>query len=153
MLLNIWLELTCSALRLHPIVPRNEREALQDTVLPLGGGKDGLSPVFVPKGTIVGYNLYSMHRREDFYGPDAEEFRPERWEDGKLMPRWAYLPFNGGPRICIGQQYALTEVSYVVVRMSQEFRSLDTQDASPWEESLALTLCPRNGTKVCLTPA
>ncbi|KAF9880164.1 n-alkane-inducible cytochrome P450 [Colletotrichum karsti] len=141
------------SLRLHPVVPRNERKAIRDTVLPTGGGKDGLSPVFVPEGTIVAYNLYAMHRRTDFYGPDAEEFRPERWEDERLRPRWGYLPFNGGPRICVGQRYALTEVGYVVVRMAQEFRSLESRDPGPWEESLALTLCSRNGTKVCLTPA
>ncbi|KAF7114779.1 hypothetical protein CNMCM5793_000318 [Aspergillus hiratsukae] len=140
------------SLRLHPVVPRNERQAVRDTVLPIGGGKDGLSPVFVPKGTIVSYNVYAMQRRADIYGPDAEEFRPERWEDGKLQPRWGYLPFNGGPRICIGQRYALTEVSYVVVRMAQEFRVLESRDPGPWEESLALTLCSRNGTKVCLIP-
>ncbi|RDW86908.1 N-alkane-inducible cytochrome P450 [Aspergillus mulundensis] len=141
------------SLRLHPVVPRNQREALVDTVLPLGGGKDGLSPVFVPKGTMVCYNVYVMHRRVDFYGPDAEEFRPERWMDGKLQPRWGYLPFNGGPRICIGQRYALTEVSYVLVRMAQKFRILQSMDPGPWEEALALTLCSRNGARVCLTPA
>ena len=94
-----------------------------------------------------------MHRRTDFYGLDAEEFRPERWEDGQLKPRWEYLPFNGGPRICIGQQYALAEVGYVTVRMAQEFRTLKSQDPGPWEESLNLTLCSRNGTRVSLTPA
>lgn len=99
------------------------------------------------------YNLYAMHRRTDFYGSDAEEFRPERWEDGSLQPRWEYLPFNGGPRICIGQQYALTEVGYVIVRMAQEFRVLESRDAGAWEESLTLTLCSRNGTKVSLIPA
>ncbi|KAJ9610029.1 hypothetical protein H2200_006359 [Cladophialophora chaetospira] len=140
------------SLRLHPVVPRNEREALRDTVLPLGGGKDGLSSLFVPKGTRVCYNVYAMHRRKDIYGPDAGIFRPERWETGRLRPRWEYLPFNGGPRICLGQQYALTEVAYVVVRMAQEFQTLESQDPGPWEESLALTLCSRNGTKVCLTP-
>jgi cytochrome P450 len=127
--------------------------ALRDTVLPLGGGKDGLSPVFVPKGTQVVYNLYAMHRRTDFYGLDAEEFRPERWGDNTLRPGWGYLPFNGGPRICIGQRYALTEVSYVLVRMVQAFRVLESRDSGPWEESLTLTLSSRNGTKVCLTPA
>ncbi|KAL6231345.1 hypothetical protein BDW75DRAFT_243987 [Aspergillus navahoensis] len=140
------------SLRLHPVVPRNEREAIRDTILPLGGGKDSLSHVFVPKGTFVAYNVYAMHRRADLYGPDAEEFRPERWEDGTIQPRWGYLPFNGGPRICIGQHYALTEVSYVLVRMVQEFRRLESRDSGPWEESLALTLCSRNGTKVGLVP-
>ncbi|KAL4931038.1 cytochrome P450 [Aspergillus undulatus] len=140
------------SLRLHPVVPRNERRAIRDTVLPLDGGKDGLAPVFVPKGTLIAYNIYAMHRRADLYGPDAEEFRPERWEDGMLQPRWGYLPFNGGSRICIGQRYALTEVSYVLVRMVQEFRALESRDPGPLEESLALTLFSRNGAKVGLIP-
>jgi cytochrome P450 len=109
-----------------------------------------LSPVFVPEGTLVCYNVYAMHRRADFYGPDAEEFHPERWEDGKLLPRWEYLPFNGGPRICIGQRYALTEVSYVLVRLVQNFSRLESRDPGPWEESLTLTVCSKNGAKVGL---
>ena len=43
-----------------------------------------------------------MHRRKDYYGEDADEFKPERWE--KLRPGWEYLPFNGGPRICLGRE-------------------------------------------------
>lgn len=127
--------------------------AVRDTVLPFGGGKDGLSPVLVPKGTLVCYNIFAMHRRKDLYGQDSEEFRPERWEDGSLQPRWGFLPFNGGPRICIGQRYALTEVGYVLVRMAQEFRTLESRNPGPWKESLTLTLCSWEGAKVCLTPA
>ncbi|KAH8651312.1 n-alkane-inducible cytochrome P450 [Xylariales sp. PMI_506] len=141
------------SLRLHPVVPINTREALRDTVLPVGGGKDGTSPVFVAKGTQVVCNLYAMHRRDDIYGKDADEFRPERWESGELQPGWGYLPFNGGPRICVGQQYALTEAAYVTLRLAQEFQTLESRDPGPWEESLTLTLSSRNGTKVCLTPA
>lgn len=92
-----------------------------------------------------------MHRRKDFYGLDADEFRPERWEDGKLHSPWQYLPFNGGPRVCIGQQYALTEVAYVTARMAQAFSTLASRDSGPWEEQLGLSLSSRNGTKVCLT--
>lgn len=131
----------------------NSRKAVKDTFLPLGGGPDGTSPVFVPKGTRMVYSTYAMHRRTDLYGPDADEFRPERWETGKLLPRWEYLPFNGGPRVCLGQQYALTEASYVIVRIAQEFSGLESRDPGPWEEKLTLTLCSRNGTKVCLKPA
>ncbi|KAF7596528.1 hypothetical protein BBP40_001401 [Aspergillus hancockii] len=116
--------------------------------LPVGGGPDGNAPVFVPKGCIVAYSVYSMHRREDFYGPDANEYRPERWAD--LRPGWEYLPFNGGPRICVGQQYALTEAGYVTVRLAQQFSVLESRDPGPWEENLTLTLCSKNGTKVML---
>jgi cytochrome P450 len=84
-----------------------------------------------------------MHRRKDIYGPDAEEFRPERWapEEG-LRPGWGYLPFNGGPRICVGQQFALAEASYTIVRLLQAFRGIENRDPEPWTEQLALTLAP-----------
>ncbi|KAI9923720.1 hypothetical protein ASPWEDRAFT_32301 [Aspergillus wentii DTO 134E9] len=136
------------SLRLHPVVPGNARKASVDTVLPVGGGPDGQSPVFVPKGSIVSYSVYSMHRREDFYGPDAHEFNPERW--ASIRPGWEYLPFNGGPRICVGQQYALTEAAYVTVRLVQQFSTLESRDPGPWEEGLTLTLCSKNGTRVSL---
>jgi cytochrome P450 len=60
---------------------------------------------------MVIYSVYSMHRREDLYGPNSNEFWPERWDS--IRPGWGYLPFNGGPRICLGQQYALAEAGYV----------------------------------------
>ena len=75
-----------SALRLYPVVPGNARSAVVDTILPLGGGEDGKSPIFIPKGQIVQYSVYAMHRRKDLYGEDAEEFKPERWET--YRPGW-----------------------------------------------------------------
>lgn len=99
------------SLRVHPIVPENARIAQVDTMLPTGGGEDGKSPIFVKKGQIATWSMYAMHRRRDFYGEDAEEFRPERWldSDGKkgLRVGWEYLPFHGGPRICIGRTFPL----------------------------------------------
>lgn len=99
------------SLRLYPVVPENLRQAEHDTCLPLGGGPDGKSPIFVKKGQMVLWSVYAMHRRKDLYGQDAEDFRPERWMDdpstGKrgLRVGWEYLPFNGGPRICIGREF------------------------------------------------
>jgi len=139
------------SLRIHPVVPVNSRFAMKDTVLPLGGGPEGKDPLFVPKGYAVSYSVYGMHHRKDFYGEDAEEFRPERWEH--LRPGWEYLPFNGGPRICLGQQYALTEAGYVTSRLCQEFSKIESRDPGPWKEGITLTLCSHNGTQVALTPA
>ena len=46
-----------------------------------------------------------MHRRKDLYGEDAREYRPERWEDMDVAQMgWAYLPFHGGPRLCLGSE-------------------------------------------------
>ena len=93
-------------------MPENSRQALQDTVLPLGGGEDGKSPALIEKGQLLAWSSYSMHRREDFYGDDAAEFKPERWLDDAdekgLRVGWEYLPFNGGPRICIGRELIRT---------------------------------------------
>lgn len=80
-------------LRLYPVVPINSRYAFKDTTIPVGGGPDGKSPIFIPKGSTVEYSVYSLHHREDIWGPDVEEFVPERWENRKVG--WEYVPFNG----------------------------------------------------------
>lgn len=139
------------ALRLQPVVPGNSRFAVRDTVLPLGGGPNGQQPLFIAAGTRVLYSPYTMHRRKDYYGEDALEFKPERWE--KLRPGWEYLPFNGGPRICLGQQYALTEAGYVAARICQEYKTLESANPGPWREMLSLTVSSYGGTQVKVTPA
>ncbi|MCJ1227624.1 hypothetical protein MMC12_004280, partial [Toensbergia leucococca] len=70
-----------TTLRLYPVAPTNSRVASKDTILPLGGGADGRSSVFVSKGTIVLLRIAALHRRPDLWGKDANEFRPERWEE------------------------------------------------------------------------
>jgi cytochrome P450 len=142
--------MTSSALRLWPVVPLNSRFANKNTTIPVGGGPDGKSPIFIPKGRGVSYSVYSMHRRTDIYGADAEEFKPERWET--LRVGWGYLPFNGGPRICVGQQFALTEAGYTIVRLMQTFDFVEARDARPWNEGLQLTMSVGNGVKVALMP-
>ncbi|KAM3500514.1 hypothetical protein MY11210_009503 [Beauveria gryllotalpidicola] len=128
-------------LRLHPSVPANFRRALRDTTLPRGGGPDGQSPVYVRAGSEIAYSTNVMHRRPDLWGPDAAEFRPERWEGMKVG--WEYLPFNGGPRICLGQQFALTEAAYVLVRLVQKYDLMENLDPDPVIKSnLTLTSSP-----------
>ncbi|EXJ79312.1 hypothetical protein A1O3_08814 [Capronia epimyces CBS 606.96] len=114
-------------LRLYPSVPVNTRTATTTTILPTGGGPDRKSPILIPKGSAVAYSVYSMHRRPDLYGMDAEIFRPERWDEDMPLyhdpthAKWGYLPFNGGPRICLGMDFALTEAAYTIVRLIQRF--------------------------------
>ncbi|KAL8798622.1 MAG: hypothetical protein Q9182_006516 [Xanthomendoza sp. 2 TL-2023] len=138
------------SLRLHPPVPLNFRTSVRDTTLPFGGGSDGQSPVLVSAGTLVYYHVYSMHRQECIYGPDAADFRPERWES--IRPGWGFLPFNGGPRICLGQQLALTEASYTSVRLMQAFYQVQSRDSEPWQEALTISCASKNGTQVVLIP-
>ncbi|KAI9758560.1 MAG: hypothetical protein M4579_002995 [Chaenotheca gracillima] len=136
-------------LRLHPVLPVNGRQANKDTFLPVGGGPDGKSPIFCPAGQYVGFNSYTLHRRKDLWGEDANEFRPERWE--KHRPGWEYIPFNAGPRICLGQQYALIEASYTITRLLQEYGTIKTNDTSPWTEGLELTCRVGQGVHISLT--
>ena len=96
-------------LRLYPVVPYNVRVALEDTTLPHGGGPNGDEPIGVLKDTPVGYSTFVLQRRADIYPPSSSEFphylafAPERWD--RWTPKsWTYIPFNGGPRICIGQR-------------------------------------------------
>ena len=165
-------------LRLHPIVPFNSRVALKDTTLPTGGGPNGDKPIYVRKDTQVDYSVYVMQRRKDLWGEDAEEFRPDRWDGRKSG--WEYLPFNGGPRICIGQQvcdsppfstrhdtdsaqFALTEASYVLVRLAQRFEevvgvgnsweSVENGGQGYFRTKLSLTGCPADGVKVRMKEA
>jgi cytochrome P450 len=145
-------------LRLYPSVPVNSRAAIKTTTLPLGGGPDGQSPILVRKGEAVGYCVYGMHRRKDFYGENAMLFVPERWEDGTLAKEigYGYLPFNGGPRVCLGQDFALLEAGYTVVRIIQRFPYISVPDGDEIVEvgkekqSLTLVVAPGDGCRVQL---
>ncbi|RDW84414.1 hypothetical protein BP6252_02004 [Coleophoma cylindrospora] len=156
------------ALRIYPIVPLNGRRAVRNTTLPTGGGPDGKQPIAVKKGENVGFISYVMHRRHDIWGEDADEFRPARWEKRKIG--WNYVPFSGGPRVCLGreylfvlfllgefmsrveftneicsrtEQYALTEAAFVVARFAQRFDAIDGVDiTSPIKKKMSLTMAP-----------
>ncbi|CAG8955168.1 hypothetical protein HYFRA_00007184 [Hymenoscyphus fraxineus] len=118
-------------LRLYPSVPINSRTALETTTLPTGGGPDGTKPLMIKKGEAVGYSVYVMHRLKELYGEDADSFRPERWDpevknDVDLRNiGYGYLPFNAGPRVCLGQEFALLEAGFVTVRILQRFSKLE----------------------------
>ncbi|KAI1084298.1 cytochrome P450 [Whalleya microplaca] len=139
------------ALRLNPPVAINARESIRDTILPTGGGPDGKSPVFIPKGSHFRYVPWIMQRREGFYGSDAEEFRPERWES--LRPTYEYVPFNAGPRICIGQQFALTQMAFITFRLLQAFKKIERRDEKPPIQKLGINLSMLYGCWVSMTPA
>lgn len=107
------------ALRLYPSVPQNFRCTKKSITLPRGGGPDGLQPIFLKKGQAVFMSFYSLQRAEEFYGKDANEFNPDRWSSIKNAS--AFMPFLAGPRICLGQQFAITEASYIILRTCQMF--------------------------------
>lgn len=126
---------------------RVRRQAIKNTILPVGGGPDGKAPVFVEKGTIVALDLYSLHHDKDIWGDDAFEFNPHRWEGKK--PMWEFVPFLGGPRMCPAQQQVLTQGIYLLVRLTKEFVRIENRDEI-WEfiEMAKGVVESRNGVKV-----
>jgi len=147
-------------LRLYPVVPYNVRVALRDCTLPRGGGPNGDQPVGIPKDTPIGYSTLVMQRREDIYPPENSgfppilEFVPERW-DHWTPKSWTYVPFNGGPRICIGQQFALTEMSYTIVRIFQRYSRTQSTMANGEHPGLKsdIVLAPHKGVHVAFWEA
>ncbi|KAK5015392.1 hypothetical protein LTR16_003046 [Cryomyces antarcticus] len=142
-------------LRLYPVVPFNVRVALRDTSLPHGGGADSLQPIGVLAGSPVGYSTLVMQRRGDgeiYPDPRATsfppilDFVPERWAAWTPKP-WTYLPFNGGPRICVGQQFALTEMAYTVVRILQRFERVEGGGEGEPGLKAEIVLQPARGVK------
>lgn len=150
-------------LRLYPSVPANVREARKTTTIPRGGGPDGTSPVLIRKHEAVNYNVYCMHRLQEIYGPDATAFRPERWLKGEpnsvdiASVGWGYLPFNGGPRACLGQEFGLLEAKYATVRLLQAFKQIEfveplSERKGLEKHVLTLVLTSADGCKVRMIP-
>ncbi|KAI0383033.1 cytochrome P450 [Hypomontagnella monticulosa] len=147
-------------LRLYPQLALNFRFANKNTILPRGGGPDGLSPVLIPKYSGVGWSSYHLHRRESIYGPDSRIYRPQRWEDGELIkrakPGAGFVDFNGGARLCLGKDFAIMEASYAVIRLLQEFPNIRLPPEVPNEpvgaerQSFTIVLSPLDGVKVHL---
>lgn len=93
-------------LRLYTPVPLNERTSLRASLIP---GAPGAKPIYMPGPQVgIGYSDMLMHRRHDLWGEDADEFNPERWMDPEGIKSltsdpFKFIPFNAGPRICLGQ--------------------------------------------------
>lgn len=80
---------------------------------------------YIPEGTVVGCNAWTVHRDKTFYGEDADEYRPERWldEDLEKVRRMenASFAFGGGPRVCVGRNIALLEINKLIPELFRRF--------------------------------
>ena len=128
-------------LRLYPPAYVIGREATEDCEI---GG------YLIPKGTTVLMSQWLM-QRDGRYFPQPEVFKPERWADGlaRRLPKYAYFPFGGGQRACIGSVFAMMEAVLLLVTIAQRFR-LELVPGYPVEPKTSFTLRPRNGVKVVL---
>lgn len=124
------------SMRLFPPVWAVERQALEDDVV--GGFR-------VPRHALVAVSPYLLHRHRSYWenpeGFDPERFAPEQVEK---RPKFAYLPFGGGPRQCIGMGFALIEAQMIVARIVQRFR-LELVPGHRIEAEPVVTLRPRFG--------
>lgn len=106
----------------------------------------------VPVGTTLLMSQWVVHR-DPTYFPQPEEFRPERWADGlaQRLPKYAYFPFGGGPRICIGNTFAMMEIMLVLATIARRFRFTIVPDhpVVPWP---SFTMRPKQGIRAVLTP-
>jgi len=134
-------------LRLRPVFAAQGRGSARDTTLPFGGGPDGQSPIFVPKGSLAVTNFYVLHQNPDVFGEDVSSFNPHRWKSIKPAQR-EYIPFGIGGRSCLGKDKALVEAAYVIARLAREFDVLESRDAKPYRASVSLTMKNTNGCKV-----
>jgi cytochrome P450 len=130
------LQVVKESMRLLPPVYMFGRQAERDLTL-------GSYPV--ARGQFVLMNVLGLHRRADIY-PDPERFAPERFEveREKQLPRQAFIPFGGGPRICIGNHFALMELQLVLATWMNTLR-FELCDEGPPRFAPLLTLRPLGG--------
>lgn len=109
------LQVIKESMRLYPPAwTLNIRRAAADTTL---GGHA------IRRGDLIWIAPFAMHRRPAYF-PDPERFDPDRWtpEREKALPRYAYMPFGGGPRVCIGNGFAMMEAQLIVAAVARRFR-------------------------------
>ena len=103
----------------------------------------------IPKGSMIYVAPYVIHRNPEYF-PDPERFNPERFRAGaeKQLPRGAYIPFGLGPRVCMGQHFAMMEAVLTLAIVAQRYRVSLLGRQSAHEPSGSLALRPPKGVKV-----
>ncbi len=106
----------------------------------------------VPAGALVITSPWPVQRLARFF-PDPGQFRPERWLEGETsgLPRCAYFPFGGGPRVCIGQGFAMLESTLILASVARRFQMtpVGQPDMRPWA---TMTLRPSGKVLMQLVP-
>lgn len=125
-------------LRMHPAILENHHEASETIRVPLSEPitETGEQQIIIPKGTTVVIPVNVLQMDKEFWGEDAEFFRPGRWlerERGGLLKGQELLAFSVGPRSCIGKSFALTEIKALMVTLLQRFSCRCTKKIEPFQ--------------------
>jgi cytochrome P450 len=128
------------ALRLYPPVYNLARECSED---------DEIEGRRIPKGSLLIISVYGVHRSA-VWGDDVETFRPERFDAAANWPRRAFLPFASGEHVCVGSNFAMTELVVALAMIGQRF-GIRRADREPFELRAAITLYPSRDILLQLT--
>jgi cytochrome P450 len=136
-------QVVTESLRLYPPAWGFGRQAIADCEI---GGYT------IPASTTIIISPWVLHR-DPRYFERPDEFRPERWSGdfARQLPRFAYIPFGGGPRICIGNRFAMMEAVLILATVAQRFQ-LQLQDSRPVVPLPSITLRPKGGVPLKLAP-
>ncbi|KAJ5237472.1 hypothetical protein N7489_007563 [Penicillium chrysogenum] len=145
-----YLNAVCNeVLRFHPSVPMTIRKAVRDTTL---------ADMYIPKDTTFTICPQILNRLEELWGPDANEFNPDRFmgpgkaNTGGAVSNYAFLTFLHGPRSCIGQGFAKSELACLIAATVGRFHmELKFPDAK-LEIREGATVAPKDGVLALLTP-
>jgi cytochrome P450 len=140
-----WLQASLKeAMRLYPpAAVLMTRRAIKDVTV---------GPWILPKCHLMAFTPYVIHRDARWFeSPDA--FKPERFLPGAPdIPRGAWMPFGTGPRVCIGQHFAILEMGLIAAMLMQRFR-MEWPEVAPWPQGdLAVTLRPAQAMRLKLHP-
>jgi cytochrome P450 len=127
------------SMRLYPAVWFIDREPLED---------DEIEGMKIKKGEDIGAFLYGLHRNPAYW-ENPDEFDPNRFsaENKKKQTPYSYLPYGGGPRLCIGKNFAQMEMQFIVSMLIRRYKFVLSPDQEVSFKPL-FTLCPSNGIKV-----
>jgi cytochrome P450 len=138
-------------LRLYPTIPVTARYTIRDTII---------AGHFVPKSTVIFVVPWAINRNPKLWGPNSEDFVPERWidkngrgtMDGGTDSNYSFLTFLHGPRSCIGERFARAELRALLAALIGMFK---LQMADPNEKIVVggtVTSKPMNGMNLKLAP-